>query len=89
MSGTQWPEENGGSVHSSTAIRGRGRPATAPASRSNLRRSVMTNAAARSSVRGGPPDGLDGRDDLLERHRVEREHLGPAPQMLQRLVDFV
>ena len=38
---------------------------------------------------GGAADRLNGRQDLVQRHRVERDHLGPAPQVLQRLVHFV
>ena len=37
---------------------------------------------------GGVTDRRNGREDLVERHRIEREHLGPASEMRQGFVNL-
>ena len=88
MSGTQWPAVKAGSVHSSTS--------TAPGCRPTHGSCHVIEAASKigddqAGVVGGAgrlAGAHDRRQHLVERHRVERQHIGRAGQVRQRLVDL-
>ena len=87
MSGTQWPALNGGSGHSRTSTRGRGRPCTrSRTASSRARRSAINRSAAGQGARR-PADGADAVDHLLEIRGVERHDLGVAADHRERLLD--
>ena len=88
MSGTQWPEEKGGSVHSSTATRGRGRPATAVATIGQPPTEAGHELVGGPLAAGGPAHRPDRVEHLVQGHRVEGQHLGPAAEVGQGVVDL-
>ena len=91
ISGTQWPGAKGGSVHSSSSTRGDAhrRAAQRPASRtaSSRARSEATRRSDLCLVAGGRPERGDRVEHLLERVRVDGQHLGGAAEVGQRVVD--
>ena len=87
MSGTQWPAEKSGSVHSTTATLGSGRPATAAVTRDqpgpqahHKPTGVWLAARCRS-------DGDDRAEDFFQGAGVDRKDLAVAAEMAKRGID--
>ena len=87
ISGIQWPGANGGSVHSSSTTRGRGRVPTRRTTSARRRCVSCTQGVGLDLAAGGPAEHPDRLQHLGERVRVDGQHLGGAAEVGQRVVD--
>ena len=87
-SGTQCPAVNAGSVHSSTSVAGRRAGGDACSRRVESSTTPLDESGGDDVGPCARADGEDRVEHLVERHRIERQHFGVAPQVGQRVVDL-